>query len=171
MFMIKFNESYATAPLFEHQLFFIQAELKALVEQSWRVLSENTPQCLPFTMTSPWGKELRTDLVHRTARDIEDYIKKFDLIPVSISDEESLESFLNPIGEEEKPFCIELTFSQWGVIEHLLDEREKESDMNDLYAAADDWAPPDNFRNGTDDEREIWDAHVSSQRERSKLKG
>jgi len=172
--MDKFNELTATATLSEWDLFFIQGELKALVTESLRLASQNTPWCLPYMLESPWGKELHTNVVHRTARHIEGYIKKLELIPPSETVDEwdgSIEDLLQLNSVESKSFRIDLTFAQWGVVEHLFDERGKERNMSDICSSTDDWTPPDNFQNGTDDEREIWDNHVASQKARSSLKG
>ena len=41
--------------------------------------------------------------------------------------------------------------------QELEEEKNAQSDYADRMAIEDGWSPPENFKNGTDDEREIWE--------------
>lgn len=58
--------------------------------------------------------------------------------------------------ENKKTHAVEMEFKAWDYVLNLMgafDEPEAEK----IHAEPNDWSPPDNFQNGTDDEREIYE--------------
>lgn len=64
-------------------------------------------------------------------------------------------------------FDVEMEFQYWQLLFEITDyfngvEKER-IEMNSEYLSPnDDWTPPDNFKDGTDDEQAIWESHGKS---------
>lgn len=115
------------------------------------------------------GSELHDVLaVLRSRHHLFEFIKNLDLPPAALNEEKELSSLdmmlqdkVNLPGER---YLYETNFYSMRVLMALYEELEEKLYQEDLRAEAsfDDWAPPDNFADGTDDEQEIWNSHQAS---------
>ena len=61
-------------------------------------------------------------------------------------------------------YSYEANFYSMRVLMAIYEELEEKLYQEDLRAEAscNDWAPPENFANGTDDEQEIWQSYQAN---------
>jgi hypothetical protein len=53
---------------------------------------------------------------------------------------------------------VEMDFQYWQLLFEITDYFKSINDLEEI-PDSNDWSPPDNFRDGTDDEKEIWDLY------------
>ena len=110
------------------------------------------------------GSELHDGLtVLRSRHHLFEFIKNLDLPPAAVTGEElsSLDLMLqDKVNLPEERYLYEANFYSIRVLMAIYEEIEeklyRESLDRETEYEQDDWVPPENFANGTDDEQEIW---------------
>ena len=96
-----------------------------------------------------------------------EFIKDLNL-PLAVSNEEeelcSLDKLLqDKVDLPEERYLFEANFYSIRVLMAIYEELEEKNRQDELKRDSeyehDDWTPPENFANGTDDEQEIWQLH------------
>lgn len=91
----------------------------------------------------------------KNKNEIEDFIKyqSESLKPLVLFNRMLDGDYGNPIE-----FEVEMDFQYWKLLFDITNYLETMNDV-ECYPESNDWSPPDNFRDGTDDEKEIWESH------------
>ena len=105
--------------------------------------------------------------VLRSRHHLFEFIKNLDLPPPALTGEEELSSLdlmlQDKVNLPEERYLYEATFYSIKVLMAIYEEIEEKLYQEDLDRETeyehDDWAPPENFANGTDDEQEIWQSY------------
>ena len=102
--------------------------------------------------------------VLRSRHHLFEFIKNLDLPPQALIGEEDLSELDIGILLEHSTdlprYLYETNFYSIRVLMAIYEELEEKLYVEELDREAhNDWAPPENFANGTDDEQEIWQLH------------
>lgn len=66
---------------------------------------------------------------------------------------------LDRIDPPEPKYAYESNYYSIRILMSIYEDTVKKFIDNDMRESADDWVPPDNFADGTDDEQEVWQSH------------
>ena len=105
--------------------------------------------------------------VLRSRHHLFEFIKNLDLPPPALTGEEELSSLdfmlQDKVDLPEERYLYEANFYSIRVLMAIYEELEEKNRQDEFKRDSeyehDDWTPPENFANGTDDEQEIWQLH------------
>ena len=115
------------------------------------------------------GSELHDVLaILRSRHHLFEFIKNLDLPPAPLDVAEELSSLDKMLQDKvnlpEERYLYEANFYSMRVLMAIYEEHEEKLYLEDLDRETlhNDWVPPDNFADGTDDEQEIWKLHQAN---------